>query len=275
MVFLAAEGRDLFDLIDWIGKQSWSDGKVGLRGASYTGTNQWYAALLKPPNLKCITPSATVGRATELIPYRYGAFKLEWALSWIGKALNTPNNKLNWTNNSPSDWLDQRPLNTLDYFVTGRNLSLYQEFLQHSTYDAYWKSLDISAAMYSNINIPSMAFTGWFDGTMFGTILRFEEARQFSLNRKDHFLFLGPYLHSNAPDGGYDFVTGEAMKRIGAFEFPDNAFVPGQNMTREFFDWCLKNITKRPTWSQSNVYLTNILVPTNGLEGISFCQMTA
>ena len=135
-----------------------------------------------------------------------------------------------------------------------------------------------------------MAFTGWFDGTMFGTILRFEEARQFSLNRKDHFLFLGPYLHSNAPDGGYDFVTGEAMKRIGAFEFPDNAFVPGQNMTREFFDWCLKNITKRPTWSQSNVYLTNvylknvyltnvyltnILVPTNGLEGISFCQMTA
>ncbi len=68
-MFFAAEGRDLFDLIDWIGKQSWSDGTVGLRGASYTGTNQWYAALLKPPNLKCITPSADLGRATELAPY--------------------------------------------------------------------------------------------------------------------------------------------------------------------------------------------------------------
>jgi uncharacterized protein len=274
MVFLAAEGEDLFDLIEWIGKQSWSDGTVGLRGASYTGTNQWYAALLKPSNLKCITPSATLGRATELVPYRHGVFKLEWALSWIGKSLNTPNNKLNWTNNSPTDWLLQRPLNTLDYFVTGRNLSLYREFLQHSTNDAYWKRLDISEEMFSNINIPSMAFTGWFDGTMSGTLLRFEEARKFSLNKKDHFLFLGPYLHLNAPDGGYDYITGEPLKQIGAFEFPDNAFIPGQNMTREFFDWCLKNKTRRPTWSQSNVYLTGTnewirgskFLPDEGLE---------
>ena len=273
MVFFAAEGEDLFDLIDWIGKQSWSDGKVGLRGASYTGSNQWYAALLKPPNLKCITPSAVNDDATKLAPYSYGVFRLEWALNWIGKIINTPNNKLNWTNNSPSDWLNQRPLNTLDSFVTGRNLPLYREFLQHATYDDYWKRLPISKEMVSNINIPSMAFTGWFDYTMYGTILRFEEARKFSLNKKDHFLFLGPYLHSNAADGGYDFITDEPIRQVGVFEFPDNAFIPGRNMTKQFFDWCLKNKT-RPTWSQSNVYLTgtnewirgNKFMPDEGVE---------
>src|SRR6478735_4088797 len=38
------ETNDGYDTIDWIGKQAWCDGNVGMSGASYVGQVQWLAA---------------------------------------------------------------------------------------------------------------------------------------------------------------------------------------------------------------------------------------
>ncbi len=35
------DGNDVYDVIDWISKQSWCNGKVGMYGGSYTGFSQW------------------------------------------------------------------------------------------------------------------------------------------------------------------------------------------------------------------------------------------
>ena len=48
------ETRDLYLCIEWAGRQSWSNGKVGLAGISYYATNQWRVAALKPPHLAAI-----------------------------------------------------------------------------------------------------------------------------------------------------------------------------------------------------------------------------
>jgi len=45
-----------FDLIEWAGSQSWSNGKVGLSGVSYLSSSQWSVAALKPPHLAAINP---------------------------------------------------------------------------------------------------------------------------------------------------------------------------------------------------------------------------
>ena len=35
------DGRDGYDVVEWIAKQPWCDGQVGMIGGSYRGTTQW------------------------------------------------------------------------------------------------------------------------------------------------------------------------------------------------------------------------------------------
>jgi uncharacterized protein len=54
--FGEVEGRDAYDVIEWIAAQPWSNGKVGMVGASYGGTIQYLAAAERPPHLRAIFP---------------------------------------------------------------------------------------------------------------------------------------------------------------------------------------------------------------------------
>jgi predicted acyl esterase len=45
------EQQDYYACIEWAGEQPWSNGKVGLNGISYFGSNQWHVAKHKPPHL--------------------------------------------------------------------------------------------------------------------------------------------------------------------------------------------------------------------------------
>jgi len=47
---------DSYDLIEWIAKQSWCDGHIGMIGISAYAGAQWRAALLQLPHLKAIFP---------------------------------------------------------------------------------------------------------------------------------------------------------------------------------------------------------------------------
>jgi putative CocE/NonD family hydrolase len=37
------ESQDIYEVIDWVSKQPWSNGKVGMIGGSYLGFSQWAA----------------------------------------------------------------------------------------------------------------------------------------------------------------------------------------------------------------------------------------
>lgn len=50
------EGRDAYDLIEWLGKRPWSNGKVAMSGTSYLAASQWFAAAEQPPHLAAINP---------------------------------------------------------------------------------------------------------------------------------------------------------------------------------------------------------------------------
>lgn len=54
--FGTQEGRDGADVIDWIGAQSWSNGKVGMSGNSYLAISQWFIAAEQPKHLAAIAP---------------------------------------------------------------------------------------------------------------------------------------------------------------------------------------------------------------------------
>ncbi len=50
----AKDQADLYDAIEWISQQDWSNGKVGSIGQSYYCMVQWFLAIMKPPALKCV-----------------------------------------------------------------------------------------------------------------------------------------------------------------------------------------------------------------------------
>lgn len=50
------EGRDAYDIIEWLAEQEWCDGKVGMSGTSYLAATQWFAAAEQPPHLVAINP---------------------------------------------------------------------------------------------------------------------------------------------------------------------------------------------------------------------------
>ena len=256
MTFLAREGQDGYDLIEWIAQQPWSNGRIGMRGASYSGWNQWYVAREQPPHLLCITPTESGARPMMEVPYANGAFTVAWGINWIG-SLNLSSSLRKPIAIESEKWLKHRPLQTLDVYVTGHELRLYRDFLEHPTYDGFWRSIDFLPSDFQRIQIPSLAFTGWFDGTMTGTISHFQEAQNSALLHNDHFLIVGPYMHSTATDGGDDRLTGQFVSMVGDVSIPNYARLPAQNMTRLFFDWCLKN-QSRPQWDPVKLFITGI-----------------
>ena len=54
------EGTDIYDIVDWISKQTWCNGKVGMYGGRYTGFSQWAMAKNIHPALKTIVPQVAV-----------------------------------------------------------------------------------------------------------------------------------------------------------------------------------------------------------------------
>ena len=54
--FGTQEGRDGYDVIEWVAAQEWSSGKVGMSGNSWLAIAQWFIAAEKPPHLAAIAP---------------------------------------------------------------------------------------------------------------------------------------------------------------------------------------------------------------------------
>lgn len=55
------QGRDGYDAIEWIARQTWSNGRVGMAGASFEGISQIDVAGQRPPHLAAIAPGQIVG----------------------------------------------------------------------------------------------------------------------------------------------------------------------------------------------------------------------
>ena len=58
--FSPREARDSYNVIEYLGTQPYSNGKVGMAGGSYVGITQYLAAEQRPPHLAAITPAVAI-----------------------------------------------------------------------------------------------------------------------------------------------------------------------------------------------------------------------
>jgi predicted acyl esterase len=82
-VYSKQEATDYYDAIQWAAEQPWSDGNVGLYGASYLATIQWNVAALRPPALKAIAPLASDADAYRDLAYPGGIFMGNYRRFWF------------------------------------------------------------------------------------------------------------------------------------------------------------------------------------------------
>jgi putative CocE/NonD family hydrolase len=50
------DGRDGYDVVEWLARQDWCNGKIGMNGNSWYGMTQWEIAAQQPPHLVAIAP---------------------------------------------------------------------------------------------------------------------------------------------------------------------------------------------------------------------------
>jgi predicted acyl esterase len=50
------DGRDGYDVVEWLAQQKWSNGKIGMNGNSWYAMTQWEIAAQRPPHLVAIAP---------------------------------------------------------------------------------------------------------------------------------------------------------------------------------------------------------------------------
>lgn len=69
--------QDGYDYVEWLGTQPWSNGNVGMYGASYDGETQFTTAMMAPPHLKTIVPVASVSNQYEWSFYQGVPYELQ------------------------------------------------------------------------------------------------------------------------------------------------------------------------------------------------------
>jgi hypothetical protein len=135
------EQRDLYDVIEWIARQSWSNGKVGGIGQSYYARMQWFMGIQNPPALACIAPydgNIDTYRSSAYTGGIPGAFPSIWY-----------NATTRYINLYPASG----PSRQIDWDYVG-------EVMRHNTYDDFWKSR-AAAENVDKIKVPVLSIGVW------------------------------------------------------------------------------------------------------------------
>jgi len=224
------EKTDVYDIIDWVSKQSWCNGKVGMFGGSYTGYSQWATTKNIHPALKTIVPQVAVMPGFDSpmennVPY---GNILGWANDNIYK--NKPYDRglvFEWFNKG----ISFRSLDSLG----GQPNPIFQKWLQHPAYDAYWQSMVPTPQEYSKIDIPILSTTGYYDGSQIGAIQYLKLHNKYNKNA-NHYFVIGPYDHF----GGQN----RPQKNLMGFEIDSVANISMRELALQWLDYILKDRPK-------------------------------
>ncbi|MBM4002463.1 MAG: CocE/NonD family hydrolase [Planctomycetes bacterium] len=186
------EGQDGYDTIEWLMRQPWCNGRVGMVGGSYVGAVQWQAAVENPPGLVVIAPQATWSSFYRNL-YLGGAVRLSLISSWI--AGNTPKPE-GATQANMSSALMRLPLSDVDEAI-GWPMPWLDAYLTHPEPNGFWTRLDLTARL-PELQLPVLHVVGYYDFFSRESVDNFmvmqRQARDPS-TRKQQRLLLGPWDH--------------------------------------------------------------------------------
>ena len=226
-----SEGQDGYDAIEWLGKQPWCNGRIGMWGASYVGATQWQAAVEKPPGLVTMAPTATWSSFYRNL-YLGGAVRLSLIAGWAaGNSARPPAASLN------ADWrrtLMHLPLSEVDQQI-GWSIPWLKGMLTHPQLDGYWKRVELTEEIV-DLALPMQHIVGYYDFFSRESVGNFrrmrEQARDLPTRRRQQ-LILGPWDHGTigrAQVGEVNFGPNAVMDRTAENLKWFNRFLKSKNL---------------------------------------------
>jgi len=176
---------DGFDTVEWAAKQSWSNGKIGMFGASAMGITANLAAMTAPPHLTAIFVMVARSSVYHQSAFNGGVFRKELNEIWLQRQ------------------------NALD---------VLNETFKHNVYDGFYDSNELSKD-WSRINVPAYNYGGWYDIFSQGNVDSFTslQTKGGPKARGNQKLMMGPWGHGGIeevkyPDNARVNVQDEALR---------------------------------------------------------------
>ncbi|MER8912086.1 CocE/NonD family hydrolase [Mesorhizobium sp. M0854] len=153
------EGVHGAEVVEWIAKQPWSDGNIGMVGYSYGGTTQMWVAAEQPPHLRAIVPSG-LQNGYDTMAYLGGMLQpsiLQWAFS--NEAVQ----------GEGAEWrISQGDTECAKYRSSDRFVDWDPSFVdlvrQHPLKDEWWDTISPSRAeVAGKITVPTMIVAAFQD----------------------------------------------------------------------------------------------------------------
>lgn len=243
-----SDAQDGYDTCDWITRQHWSNGAIGMKGLSYAAHTQMAAASLGAPGLRAmVVDSGGFSNAYQSGVRQGGAYELKqaaWAVMFAAehsRRLQKPGFEL-----TPEDlerWFRKMPWRRGHSPLTAT--PDYEEFLfdqwERGVFDAYWKQPGLYAeGYYDNIRqVAAIHLSSWYDvysrtasENHVGTLAHAGTSR----------LILGPWTHGNRWEsfsGDVDFGGPARLEAAVAMSFLE--------LRLRWFDRWLKNLHTSPS----------------------------
>lgn len=243
------ERKDGLDLIAWILKQPWQNGRLALLGGSYLGVVQWAVAGDLPPEVKTFVPTVAHGDVYDLA-YRNGVFNQGVAGAW----LYAQGRSILGTLVADSNWLKKIAGKFPAQGVAPSEFALgwdaYRDYIQHPDKDdAYWQSPEYVALRdaHRKVHVPVMMIGSANDFFLPGMLRVFEElptreSSVFMIGPGNHGGQVGPEVQSGYTRGYADTLAW-LDHHLRDAPMPErlrpgvNVFVHGTNSWMRFDRW--------------------------------------
>ena len=182
--FSPREAQDGYDLVEYLGTQPWSTGKVGMSGGSYLGIVQYKTAETDPPHLAAIAPDEALADIYNDSFAPGGILSLSFDGQYVavqgGPGLVTPNTGAGMLPGTVTAKEGQ---------ATGTPIAL--AYLENPFDDAFYR-LRSPITQVAKIKVPVFVEDGWRDAFEAGDIRMFEALQGRSAPT---YLNIGPCTH--------------------------------------------------------------------------------
>jgi len=229
------EALDGVDTIEWAAKLPYSNGSVGMYGASYYGFTQWASAVLQPAALKAMVPFITWNDPLNGILFRGGALELGTSASWqltmgldelfrrfrgdpdprhIGYAIYGLVKDIDAL---ASEGYWSLPLKEFAPIKRNNVGKAFFESIEYVMDREHAEPLTI-LGKHENVTVPTLNAGGWYDIFLKDTIENFKIMREHGSTpeARQSKLLIGPWTHggTNNPIGELNFGFGASAALI-------------------------------------------------------------
>jgi putative CocE/NonD family hydrolase len=225
------EGEDARAVIDWIAKQDWSDGRVGMYGDGYSGFVPWAVAKRPPAALKAI--ATAVASAPGINIPMQGGIPQNSAYAWSlqaaavgaeqsdaaqgGAAQSGEEDAARWRALDQKWYRSGRRYRDLGRLY-GTHNPIFIRWLNHPSYDGFWQKMVPYREQFAKVSIPVLTMTGYFAPNAPGDLYYFAQHQRYN-PRAEATLIIGPYDEGMMQPGPSADVHGYQVDPVALVDF--------------------------------------------------------